>query len=516
MGILDLDMKLSYIAIVAALVLFAQGISGCLVPRKPWGLRDADATGAVDVGSDSEVTTDSANAIDQKLADVDVFTAIDSAGDTPAGGDITDGADGGVDLGNDAVDVEELDGVAPPRSTITAAPVNTTSRGASFGFTCDQAPCTYQCQLDEGIWVPCTSPHEYFDVGVGEHTFKVQAEKNGVFENSPQKHTWTILAISSIECGVWNTCALLNDNSLWCWGDNTYGQLGIGSNDEKDQLVPIKIGTSSWDQLSYGQIHACAISAGKLYCWGNNYSFQLGYGGSSLFSPKQVGSDDVWVHVSSGGGHTCGIKDVSAFTGQFSNVLYCWGSVFSGQVGNNVVSDLEGDNVNAPLKIGNDTDWAIVTVGYESSCAIKTDKSLYCWGANASVSAPAKVGSDANWDHVSLGSGHTCAIKTDKSLYCWGGNTYGQLGHSTPGNTPQPVGQLKVWERVSVGSQHSCAIRSDGSLWCWGDNADGQLGVDSISGSTETPTRVGLAKWKVISAGNSHSCGIKDDDSLWC
>ena len=124
------------------------------------------------------------------------------------------------------------------------------------------------------------------------------------------------------------------DGTLWCWGyaaGVSRGYLGDGTTNGSS--VPIQIGTDTdWSSVSAGTNHTCAIKTdGSLYCWGSNYSGQIGIGsvdevfGLGQDTPVQVGTDSDWRSVSAGSLNTCAVKT--------NNDLYCWGINTNGQIG---------------------------------------------------------------------------------------------------------------------------------------------------------------------------------------
>lgn len=322
-----------------------------------------------------------------------------------------------------------------------------------------------------------------------------------------------------ITAGYHHTCGIkATDNRLYCWGDNSFGQIGDGTSGQSgNKAAPVKVGDDKWLEIAAGTSHTCGIKEdSKLYCWGDNNHGKLGNGTTvGELTPKKTG-DDSWLSIAAGYHHTCAVKA--------DNRLYCWGYNLSGQLGDGTSLDSA-----VPAKIGNDPWSAVKTGGGYSegshSCGIKTDGSLYCWGDNQigklgtgtyySESAPASVG--GSWSEIVAGEQHTCGIKTNGLLYCWGYNFNGQLGDGTQEKKNIPV---KVdddsWKKVTAGWSHTCGIKaSDSKLYCWGINSEGELG-DGTAADKKTPVKTGDDKWQDVSAGGSHTCGIRADGTLYC
>jgi RHS repeat-associated core domain len=183
------------------------------------------------------------------------------------------------------------------------------------------------------------------------------------------------------------------------------------------------------------------------------------------------------------------------------------------------------DTAATPTQVG-DGNWARVATGNWHACAIKTDKTLWCWGAGFDGQLgdgstgqfrpiPAQAG-DAKWASVTAGGAHSCGIRDDGTLWCWGANYAGQLGTgSTDGSaTPTQIGD-GLWASVSAGEVHTCGIRADGTLWCWGSDDTGQVG-DGGSEARLSPVRIRGQGWAMVSAGVYDTCGTRQDGSLWC
>jgi len=330
----------------------------------------------------------------------------------------------------------------------------------------------------------------------------------------------------SLSAGQNHSCGVAANASLWCWGENVSGQVGNGvTAPGLPQATPVQVGAATdWRLSTAGGSHSCAVmDDSTLWCWGNGFSGQLGTG--PLFgqesSPVDV-STGVST-VSAGGDHTCAIAD--------SGELSCWGTGSSGQlgVGLGCPPDVDDDftvcgdvtspptAVGAPAQVGTAANWEWIDLGKQHTCGIRNPGILWCWGLNnqgrlgddttIERSSPTAVFTGfVDWASVSAGDHHTCAIRNSGYLYCWGRNDKGQLGTGdlTEYHTPQPIGN-DFWREVSAGGDHTCGIQEDNSLWCWGDNGAGQLG-DDTGVDRNVPTAVATtAVWHGVSAGAKHT-----------
>ena len=329
---------------------------------------------------------------------------------------------------------------------------------------------------------------------------------------------------TGVAAGDTHTCGRRGDGSLWCWGGNSNGQLGIGA-PSPHELSPVRVTAlgGSVAEVSLGQYHSCARrTEGSLWCWGKNDHGQLGDGTTGdKPSPVQVlalGSSVAQVAL--GGAHGCARKTDGS--------LWCWGENADGELGNGTATPFESSPVPVAA-LG--TSVAQVAVGRFHTCALTTNGSLWCWGNSLhgqlgdetidAKSSPVQiVALGASVAQVALGQYHSCARKTDGSLWCWGSDEYGQLGVTGYGDHSSPV-QVATLDTgaadVSLGGQHTCARRTNGSLWCWGGNLFGQLGNGPGEGD-ELPTLVTALSPFIadVSLGGSHTCARKETGSLYC
>jgi len=165
--------------------------------------------------------------------------------------------------------------------------------------------------------------------------------------------------------------------------------------------------------------------------------------------------------------------------------------------------------------------YTAVSAGRNFTMALKSDATLWAWGANAigqlgdsttiSKKTPVKILDDVV--AVSANGYHTMAIKSDGSLWGWGCNYYGQLGNGSTKNSLSPIKIMDDVVMVSADSSRTLVIKSDSSLWAWGSNADGRLGDGTLVTKT-TPVKI-MDDVISVSTGGYHTMAIKSDGTLW-
>lgn len=393
----------------------------------------------------------------------------------------------------------------------------------------------FTCALKEGDTLWCWGLNDQNQFGDGTTTGSATPKQIGSDE-------W-----KSISPGQTHVCGIKkSDDTLWCWGGNSHGQIGTGDTQARPLPYQVMAGAiTTWAEVAAGHHHTCAISKedATLWCWGNNETGQLGIGSTSHQSrPVKISHDRGWQQVAAGRGHTCATdKDA---------VFHCWGLNTRGQLG--IGSNI---NINQPRLFDPSPNWHLIDSGHDHSCGLKGETppySLWCSGYNhygqvgtGSTSGQAKLvqlsadtGSDIlnGWATLSTGPRHSCAIAINgaaKRLFCWGDNSRGQLGdnvnlgnvpqHWWPGTSTEVMAGATDWQSVSAGPSNSCAIRSDYSLWCWGDNSAGQMGNGVISLPNDPPfppARI-TGSWLTVAIGGlpgegGHVCGIQTDGTLWC
>jgi alpha-tubulin suppressor-like RCC1 family protein len=359
--------------------------------------------------------------------------------------------------------------------------------------------------LQNGAFNPLTAPTPSYTLGLwswGANPNGALGLGNTTNISSPTQigslTNW--LPITTIGWYSSQNLAVKNDGTLWSWGSNSFGTLGLGNT--TNYSSPKQVGAlTTWLQVS-NAYHTLAVKTdGTLWAWGRNNVGQLGLGNITNYSsPKQVGALTTWlqalaIYVSSQSGSSLAIKT--------DGTLWSWGKNQAGQLGLGNIT-----YYSSPKQIGLLTNWSKISFSGISGTAlvIKTDGTLWSWGSNTygqlglgnttGYSSPKQVGLLTTWLQVS--SSYTgYGIKTDGTLWSWGRNNYGQLGfgNTTDYSSPKQVGSLTTWLNVAAGGYHALVVKTNGTLWSWGYNASGQLGLGNTT-NYSSPKQVGsLTTW---------------------
>ena len=365
-------------------------------------------------------------------------------------------------------------------------------------------------------------------------------EDDGWEDIMPGTGTDGSVSFTMIAAGGYHSLILRSDGTVWSWGWNNWGQLGDGTDEDRNR--PVQVMISETEELTgvtaiaAGGFHSLAIrNDGTVWAWGNNNWGQLG-DGTTVRRPNPVqvminGTTplDGVTAISAGGYHTLALTD---------GKVWGWGYNANGQLGNGSTGNTESRPLQVMINGTTPLDGVTaIAAGSSHSLASKSDGTVWSWGANNNGQLgdgttvrklnPVQVKISATEEltdvtAVTAGS-HSLALKSDGTVWSWGYNNRGQLGDGTDVTRNRPV-QVKVGATeeltdvtaISTFNMHSLALKSDGTMWAWGSNTSGQLG-DGSTEDRKRPVQVMISETEeltgvtAISAGNDHSLALKND-----
>ena len=352
---------------------------------------------------------------------------------------------------------------------------------------------------------------------------------------------WTLQEVRDKQlASEWSYDGMIT-GQLWAWGENEEGELGQNQKGNPGGLgglsSPTQVGTNSnWSDIGGGGMEEYGgyawKSDGTLWTWGSNEYGQLGLNENSISfsSPVQMPGnwaqrtdEDQFIDREVKISHrfwTLGIKT--------DGTLWSWGYSGSGNLG---LNQGPGNNISSPVQVGSDTTWTSVMQGRDmGSFGIKTDGTLWAWGDNnggrlglnnanpVRYSSPTQL-PGTTWRSTRQGTGqHPLATKTDGTLWGWASNSQGQLGQNSvyPGYSSPIQISGTTWRSVTTMDDSSAATKTDGTLWVWGRNEIGVLGLNQQGNSISSPTQIPGTTWMNITAiSNQTLLATKTDNTLW-
>lgn len=342
-----------------------------------------------------------------------------------------------------------------------------------------------------------------------------------------------------------HSCAINGSGQVKCWGSNQSGQLGDGSGSNQSSAVPVSNATGLITAVAVvaGATHTCALTGmGRVYCWGDNSSGQVGNNSPNFIEnlPRLVVIDTIntplqsIVAITAGAYHTCAVSNVGA--------VRCWGANDMGQLGADPNAGFFHTFADAMPALGTSI-IKQVTAGASHTCARSSTNGVLCWGDN-SYGQLAQNTAQFPWTYVpypmsgitativQAGSHFTCTVAPDNTGKCWGEGTSGQLAtcYYTSTTVPTAIFQVNDIQAIASGDYHTCVVRATGSgtVTCAGKGISGQLGNGAsvnnafpVGGTPANPgvlepTNVALAGAQDVAAGGDHSCAYMANGTVKC
>jgi alpha-tubulin suppressor-like RCC1 family protein len=386
--------------------------------------------------------------------------------------------------------------------------------GHACAVACESGACTTVHAISSGYAFSCAvmnGQHSVFCWGAdnaGQLGTPVPPGDTG--RRTPQPVPG-LTGVQELAAGGGHVCALLEDASVVCWGEDYYGQLGdglAGPGHDREAPAPVRLGPAApaltgVRHISSGVHHTCALTSGEVYCWGANGSGQLG-DGTTVQRPWPARLDSTGVlGVFAGVHHTCA---------QTMQGVLCWGADEWGQLGDGAAThsvcvdpaagpqDCSLTPVDTALPSA-----TLLRAGHYHTCAL-AGLDLWCWGLNAAgqlgngtwsnSAVPVQALTPRGLSALAAGGAHTCAADAFGDVLCWGANDQGQAAARGPGvtalATPARVEGLPTATDLAAGYAFTCALLSDQRVMCWGADDAGQLGgaVPAPGGHSAAPVAV--------------------------
>jgi alpha-tubulin suppressor-like RCC1 family protein len=366
---------------------------------------------------------------------------------------------------------------------------------------------------------------------------------------STEEASELIPLVTPVAAGYNYSLARLADGSAWAWGENSYGNLGNSTS--SDSTTPQQtvfdaaylMDVSALDAFN----HTLAVkNDGSVWAWGDNYYGQLGIAADKDVHPTPIqvpGLTDIKA-VAAGGYHSLALES--------DGTVWSWGGNYDGQLGNRFTNygyyeewHTTPMRVVSPDGTGFLTDVIAITASSSTSVALRANGTVWTWGSNSSGGlgigtndndlhpVPVQVPGLADIVAISGSNDHYMALRNDGTVWTWGDNYYGQLGDNTTLNRNSPV-QVVIDPEVAseyltgviaiaAGLSHSVALKADGTVWTWGDNNYYQLGDGTLNYyHSPVPIQVvgpsgegNLLGISAIAADGNHTLAFKSDGTIW-
>lgn len=326
-----------------------------------------------------------------------------------------------------------------------------------------------------------------------------------------------------------SVCAV-DGGELYCWGNNSDGQLGDGSQNTRatPAKVPNLTGVTAVSLGGYSSssspaaVTACAVADGDAYCWGSGLFGAVGNGDNArVQAPAKVNGLGTVTGISTDKYTTCAISDGD---------VYCWGWNSRGEGG----GPAERQELETPTKVDGISQVTSLQVRSGNTCAVTEEKTAFCWGDNYNgqlgngsndrgTNRPLEVSALEDVSSISVGAGtvadvaftQVCAV-ADGEVYCWGADLTADSDSPEPQKTPKKVeGITGTAYTVSTDVDTACATAGD-DVYCWGNDRLAQAGGSASADVLRPPRQItGLGKVTAVMTGTSTTCARSDDD-VYC
>jgi len=347
-----------------------------------------------------------------------------------------------------------------------------------------------------------------------------------------QKGVWNIQQVRDKQLqSLWDYTTSGDASKLYVWGGNEKGQLGLNQPQYTKYDSPVQV-PGIWKSIKTGGVADQTMHAiktdGTLWAWGWNEAGQLGLNNKTYYSsPVQI-PGTTWAVV-------VGTRVRSTWATKTDGTLWAWGNNDKGELGQN-----NRTNYSSPKQIPGTTwptSYGKLSTSTYACTAIKTDGTMWTWGRNdddgklglnnrTNYSSPVQI--PGSWSYLVNGTplNYQAAIRSDGTLWTWGRNSQGSIGilgqnNQTDRSSPTQVGSDTTWNGLGGGNEVLYGTKTDGTLWAWGSGIGGQLGQNENGPSKRrsSPTQIPGTTWSAGGQSMSYMGGAvamtKTDGTLW-
>jgi len=436
-----------------------------------------------------------------------------------------------------------------------SSPVQTVAAGTNWKFVSVNAQISTAIKNDGTLWI-------WGNGASGAMGNNTNSNTSSPIQTVASGTNW-----KQVSPGYRSVAAVKTDGTLWTWGNNSFSQLGDGTNISRSSPVQIYGGGTTWSQASMSisstNTFAAALKTdGSLWAWGNNSLGQLGDNTTEIrISPVQTITGGYnWMSAQAGGGGMIAIVDfatdylfiptlnppiqtVAGVIGTAITSTTAYSATYvSGTITYSISPTLPtGLSISSSTGVVSGTPTNIVAPTFYTVTAVSTTNitvtaririaigsQLWAWGRNLNTttnpeftgvlgdsttinkSSPVQTLGASTWTSISMNAPNSIGIKNDGTLWVWGNNTFGQNGTSNVISYTSPVQTISggtSWSQAVASFKSSFAIKNDGTLWGWGDNTNGQLGNNQISIRFSSPiqTVAGGTNWSKLASSGSNS-----------
>ncbi len=341
----------------------------------------------------------------------------------------------------------------------------------------------------------------------------------------PDPPVSSVASLVTLSAGSTTTCGIAEAGEAYCWGANTFGQLGDGTKTRRSSPVRVP-NVPAFRSIQVGGAIGCGLTAdGRALCWGMPGATGTGPATSvAPVTPTEI-ANRRFASISIGTAVACGVTAEGAG--------FCWGSNEKGAVGNGKRDAV--NMVSTPEPVLGGLTFSMISVGNVSACGLTTSGEAWCWGQNSVrgllgtgtadssyQTTPVRVAGGLKFTSISTGVHHVCALTDAGAAYCWGMATGGTFGNGTtdalPHASPERAAGGMTFRSLQAGNLSTCGLDADGKLYCWGANTWGNIG-DGTNADRLSPVRVaGSASFTAVSmaGGFGTACGLDSAGKAYC